>query len=66
MSSVYRCQQCQKKVGLLGFECKCKKTYCSRCRYAEQHKCPYDYIAEHRAELIKANPKVCAEKITSI
>jgi predicted nucleic acid binding AN1-type Zn finger protein len=34
-----KCDQCRKKVGLLGFECKCGKTLCATHRYPEAHGC---------------------------
>jgi hypothetical protein len=39
-----RCWQCKKKVGLLGFNCPCDYTFCSKCRYPEEHKCPHDFM----------------------
>ncbi len=34
-----KCDQCGKKVGLLGFGCKCGKTLCAAHRYPEAHVC---------------------------
>ena len=39
------CKECSRKVGLLGFKCKCEEIFCSRHRYAEEHHCPVDYRA---------------------
>ena len=44
---------CKKKVGLLGFACKCEKTYCSGHRQAEMHLCRFDYLAESKTNLLK-------------
>jgi predicted nucleic acid binding AN1-type Zn finger protein len=38
-----KCNLCEKKVGLLGFECRCKKIFCSIHRTPEQHNCSFDY-----------------------
>ena len=61
-----RCQQCNKKIGMLGIECKCKNVYCSGCRYAENHDCKFDYVNEERKILEKNNPPIKSEKITKI
>ncbi len=40
-----KCWSCKKKVGLLGFKCKCSYVYCSRHRHSDQHNCTFDYKA---------------------
>ena len=35
-----RCVICQKKVGILGFECKCLGLFCEKHRMMESHQCP--------------------------
>lgn len=37
---------CNKKVGLLGLVCKCKKKFCSIHFYKEKHNCEFDYKKE--------------------
>ncbi|CAO2585156.1 AN1-type zinc finger protein 6 [Lemmus lemmus] len=37
-----RCFMCRKKVGLLGFECRCGNVYCSVHRYSDVHSCSYN------------------------
>ncbi|KIZ06627.1 Zinc finger A20 and AN1 domain-containing stress-associated protein 6 [Monoraphidium neglectum] len=61
-----RCQQCRKKVGLLGFQCRCGGLYCGQHRYAEDHTCSYDHKAAQRAKLAKDNPLVQASKMQRI
>lgn len=39
-----RCWKCKKKVGLLGFHCPCDYSFCSKCRYPEEHSCPHDFM----------------------
>jgi|LauGreDrversion4_2_1035121.scaffolds.fasta_scaffold245133_2 hypothetical protein len=58
-----RCKQCNRKVGLLGFTCQCKNTYCKKCRHAEQHNCTYDYMSVGKMQLMKDNPHVHAAKL---
>ena len=61
-----RCWKCQKKVGLLGFECSCKYVFCSKCRHAESHQCSFNYMKSGKDMLIKQNPVVIADKMEYI
>lgn len=38
-----KCHLCEKKVGLLAFDCKCGKVFCSRHRLPENHDCSFDH-----------------------
>lgn len=38
-----RCAACPKKVGLLGFTCRCGGTFCSVHRHADSHAYDFDY-----------------------
>jgi len=61
-----RCWQCNKKVGLLGFQCRCGFFFCGDHRYADTHDCVFDYKTFGREQLSKANQKVVAEKLHKI
>lgn len=61
-----RCHLCNKKVGLLGFECKCGGNYCSSHRYNTDHNCTFDYKLAEKNKLIQSNPKIIAKKLTKI
>lgn len=61
-----RCFSCSKKVGLLGFECRCGYVYCSSHRHANDHKCTFDYAAMDRERLAKANPTILADKVQKL
>ena len=61
-----RCYSCNKKVGLLGFECRCGYVYCSSHRHAADHTCPFDYAGFDRERLAKANPLVAASKLDKL
>jgi len=61
-----RCYSCRKKVGLTGFECRCGGLYCGIHRYSDKHNCTFDYKADAREQLTKANPVVVGEKIKKI
>ena len=60
-----RCLVCNKKLGLLPFNCKCGAVTCSTHR-GLGHECTFDYRAEARERLRKENPVVAAEKLTRI
>ncbi|KAL6842453.1 hypothetical protein ACP4OV_027688 [Aristida adscensionis] len=61
-----KCASCNKRVGLLGFPCRCGGTFCSLHRYAEKHACSFDYKAADREKIAKNNPLVVAAKINKI
>ena len=61
-----RCWTCNKKVGLLGFKCRCEYTFCASHRQPELHTCTFDFKAMGREELAKNNPTVVAAKVDKI
>ena len=38
-----RCFTCNKKIGLLGIECKCSFVFCNGHRLPEEHECEFDH-----------------------
>lgn len=48
-----RCFNCNRKVGLMGIECKCGMTFCRVHRLPEEHACSYDFGEEGRKKLKK-------------
>ena len=61
-----RCHTCSKKVGLLGFKCRCGGEFCPTHRYSDKHDCTFDYKTYGREILAKANQKCVAEKTGNI
>jgi hypothetical protein len=61
-----RCWVCSKKVGLLGFACRCGYKYCGLHRYPEQHECAADFRGQDRKKLAAANPQVAPQKLGKI
>ncbi|KAK3165280.1 hypothetical protein QOZ80_1AG0031230 [Eleusine coracana subsp. coracana] len=57
-----RCAACGRKVGLMGFECRCGGVFCGAHRYSDRHDCGYDYRGAGRDAIARANPVVRAEK----
>ncbi|XP_073030833.1 zinc finger A20 and AN1 domain-containing stress-associated protein 10-like [Primulina eburnea] len=58
-----KCGCCNKKVGLLGFRCRCGLTFCGSHRYPESHACSFDYKTAGRVALEKENPLCRGDKI---
>ncbi|CAO2179147.1 unnamed protein product [Urochloa humidicola] len=58
-----RCAACYKKVGLLGFVCRCKKTFCGTHRHAEEHGSSFDFKGAGRAVIARNNPLVKGDKL---
>lgn len=56
---VEKCQECNKNIKLLSFECKCHKKFCIKC--LQKHNCEFDYKKEQKEllekTLIKSNTK---------
>jgi hypothetical protein len=63
-----RCQHdgCKVKLMLADFACRCKSFYCSQHRFAEVHKCSFDYKAVGKELLTKQMPTVIGEKFERV
>ncbi|KAF7014335.1 LOW QUALITY PROTEIN: hypothetical protein CFC21_028345 [Triticum aestivum] len=61
-----RCMACKKKVGLLGFACRCGGTFCSLHRYVDGHACVFDYKKVGREQIAQQNPLVMPSKLDKI
>ncbi|KAJ0609565.1 putative transcription regulator A20-like family [Helianthus annuus] len=61
-----RCLTCNKKVGVMGFKCKCGDVFCGSHRYPEKHDCEFDFKKTGRDAIAKANPVIKAEKVDRI
>lgn len=58
--------ECKKRIGLLGFDCKCGTKFCISHRYPPDHSCVYNFKAA-AAEILKIQLASCvAEKVTKI
>tara|TARA_Y100000287_G_C13952079_1_gene224617 strand:- start:129 stop:350 length:222 start_codon:yes stop_codon:yes gene_type:complete len=61
-----RCPVCNKKMGLMPFECKCGKLFCIKHKDPEAHNCTYDYKTNSRIKLEEKLVKVVNQKIEAI
>lgn len=57
---------CRRKLGLMGFRCRCGDMFCSEHRYSDRHDCSYDYKAAGREAIARENPVVKAAKILKV
>jgi len=57
------CWKCEKRVGYLGFTCRCTYTFCNLHRHFNDHDCSFDYKSMERERLKKDNPLVASKKI---
>jgi len=60
-----RCHACRKKVGMLGFECRCGHLFCAVHRHPDTHSCSIDYKAMDRERLRRDNQKVEADRVAN-
>ena len=61
--NIDQCWKCQKKVGYLGFTCKCSYIFCGVHRHFTEHNCNYDYKTIEREKLKKENPIIAKKKV---
>lgn len=54
--NISRCYQCEKKIGLTGFQCHCGYYFCAAHRHAEDHACAFDHKAHGRQILEAQSP----------
>lgn len=57
---------CRKRIGLMGFQCRCGDVFCSEHRYSDRHDCSYDYKAAGREAIARENPVVRAAKLLKV
>lgn len=61
-----KCFNCKRKVGLLGFRCRCDFVFCSKHRYAEEHNCSFNYKNAQKEKLSEENQKVVGAKLDKL
>ena len=60
-----RCDICNKKYGLIPFECKCGGKFCTKHRYTDSHNCKFDHTSLERERLKMHLPKVVKDKVNN-
>lgn len=62
-----RCAECNKKLGLVMImKCHCERIFCAQHRYAEAHRCSYNFKTEGQKTIARENPLVVAPKLPKI
>ncbi|CAI5730391.1 unnamed protein product [Peronospora destructor] len=61
-----RCWECKMKVGLTAVKCRCDYTFCGKHRYAEEHKCVFNFKTAGKRKLKEENPVVVPSKVARI
>jgi len=59
-------QNCNKKLGLTGFDCRCGGQFCPMHRYTNEHQCTFDYKEHGQNEIRKNMPVVQADRVRRI
>ena len=60
------CWECNKRIGLLGFKCRCNYIFCSKHRHSDTHSCSFNHKEYHKQILEKRNPIIVYNKINKI
>ncbi|GAV66006.1 zf-AN1 domain-containing protein/zf-A20 domain-containing protein, partial [Cephalotus follicularis] len=60
--NINRCQSCKKKVGLIGFQCRCGNLFCKMHRYPKEHSCTFDFKGADLKVLAKKKPVVRGDR----
>tara|TARA_B110000285_G_scaffold228867_1_gene292552 strand:+ start:1535 stop:1846 length:312 start_codon:yes stop_codon:yes gene_type:complete len=53
-----KCYECNAKLKLIIFTCKCNHIFCHKHLGAHSHNCPYDYKNEKKKQIEENNPKI--------
>ncbi|PHT30147.1 Zinc finger A20 and AN1 domain-containing stress-associated protein 8 [Capsicum baccatum] len=61
-----KCTACRKRVGLMGFSCKCGYLFCAVHHYLDKHNCPFNYRNAGQNAIAKDSPIIVAEKLNKI
>ncbi|KAL1555519.1 hypothetical protein AAHA92_11244 [Salvia divinorum] len=58
-----RCSVCKKRLGMLGFTCRCGAGFCSAHRHPEAHGCRVDFKEAGKTAIRRQNPLCKADKM---
>lgn len=60
------CQECNKKIKLMSFSCKCGNKYCMKHMSPIDHNCVFNFKEEHKKKILKSNPVITPQKIVNL
>lgn len=63
-----KCYLCKKKVGYMGFTCKCNHIYCQKHRFSHSHNCTLLSETKQKAKekIELTNPKIDYQKVEKL
>lgn len=61
-----KCFNCNKKLGLIKYDCKCEHKFCVGCVLPEVHNCKFNFVEEGKNQLESKLIKVVNSKIQII
>lgn len=61
-----RCFECNKKIKMMAFECRCGNKYCNEHRLPETHTCSFDYETLGKKIIEEKNPIITNDKLLKI
>lgn len=61
-----RCYNCNKKIKLVEYACRCEEIFCQKCRMPESHNCTFDYKNNGKIQLAQNLPQVKCDKVIKI
>ena len=63
-----KCYFCKKKVGYMGFTCKCNHIYCKKHRYTHSHNCiaVSETKQKEKEKIETKNPKIDYQKVVQL
>lgn len=61
-----RCGECNAKLKLFDYTCKCEIKFCRKHKHPEEHFCNFDHKKRAREQIENDNPVVVASKIHKI
>ena len=66
MNESNKCFNCNKKLKLINFTCKCDKIFCINCKFPEVHYCTFNYKIQQQNKLENDNPVITPDKLNKI
>ena len=65
-SKVKRCYNCNKKIKLMEYNCRCENIFCVKCRMPEDHNCTFDHKNFGKLDLENKLEKVVGQKLIKL
>ena len=65
-NSKKRCGECNTKLKIIDFTCKCTIIFCNKHKFPENHLCNFDHKKRSREQIKSKNPLVVANKVPNM